>query len=394
MRFLFIVQGEGRGHMTQAMAMYQLLTDMGHEVCDVVIGTSTRREIPDFFHQQIHCPIHRVHSPNFVTDSKQKSIRLWATIRQNLQKTSTYCHSLLQVKAIVDDSQPDVLLNFYDFLGGLYNGLFRPKAYFMTIGHQYLIAHPDFPFAPGAPFSKFLFKLATKITAWGARDQIALSFRQYSEEKTPTTIRIWPPLLRTKIKALSSTKGDFYLTYLVNPGYADDVKAWAESNPNVKIEVFWDQKGQTEPCRPLSNLCFYPLDESLFLEKMAGCKALASTAGFESVCEAMYLDKPVMLVPVAGQYEQACNAVDAVLSGAGMASNFFDFTGFEKYLTENQEKISTEPTFHNWLKTQESLVECWLNALKNQIKIKDRKLSRKPLTTLLINPLTSTRERA
>lgn len=42
---------------------------------------------------------------------------------------------------------------------------------------------------------------------------------------------------------------------------------------------------------------------------MAGCKAYASTAGFESVCEAMYLGKPILMVPA--HIEQDCNAYDA-----------------------------------------------------------------------------------
>ena len=37
-----------------------------------------------------------------------------------------------------------------------------------------------------------------------------------------------------------------------------------------------------------------------------GCKAYASTAGFESVCEAMYLGKPILMVPA--HIEQDCNA--------------------------------------------------------------------------------------
>jgi uncharacterized protein (TIGR00661 family) len=362
MRFLFVIQGEGRGHMTQAMAMYQMLTRRGHEVCDVVVGTSDRREIPKFFNQEIQCPIHRIQSPNFVTDSKQKSIQLWATIRQNLQQTSIFYSSLLQLKKLVDERHPDIILNFYDLLAGLYNGLYRPDVHFMTIGHQYLIAHPDFPFAPGSPVSKLLFKLATKLTAWGTKDQIALSFRPYAEEKSMTAIRIWPPLLRTKIKNMVPSKGDFFLTYLVNPGYAVEVKAWAEANPDIHIAAFWDQKDQTAPYQPLPNLCFYPLDETLFLEKMASCKALACTAGFESVCEAMYLGKPVMMVPVAGQYEQACNAVDAVISGAGMTSNFFDFTAFKNFLDQRDETTFAKSTFYQWLDKQDSLVDNWLNS--------------------------------
>lgn len=375
MRFLFVIQGEGRGHMTQAIAMYQLLLGRGHEVCDVVIGTSDRREIPEFFNQQILCPIHRIHSPNFVTDSKQKSIRLWATTIRNLRLLPVFYTSLLRLKTITEESQPDVILNFYDLLTGLYHGIFRPDIYYMTIGHQYLIAHPDFPFATGAPLPKLLFKLATKLTAWGAKDQIALSFRPYSEERTPSSIRIWPPLLREKIKSLAPTLGEFFLTYLVNPGYAEDVQVWAEANPNIHIVAFWDKKGQTKPFQSLPNLCFYPLDEFLFLEKMASCRALACTAGFESVCEAMYLGKPVMMVPVSGQYEQACNAADAIISGAGMASNFFDFTKFSAFLDQRDIEVARKPTFQYWLDKQELLVDSWLDLLEKEVNGKKRKLS-------------------
>ena len=60
---------------------------------------------------------------------------------------------------------------------------------------------------------------------------------------------------------------------------------------------------------------------------MASCSGLVCTAGFESVCEAMYLGNPVIMVPVAGQYEQACYALYGEYSGAGLASdrlrNFF-----------------------------------------------------------------------
>lgn len=55
---------------------------------------------------------------------------------------------------------------------------------------------------------------------------------------------------------------------------------------------------------------------------MAGCKAYASTAGFESVCEAMYLGKPILMVPA--HIEQDCNAYDAEKSGAGIISSDFN----------------------------------------------------------------------
>ena len=55
---------------------------------------------------------------------------------------------------------------------------------------------------------------------------------------------------------------------------------------------------------------------------MAGCRAYATTAGFESICEAMYLGKPVLMVPA--HIEQDCNAHDAMRAGAGTISDSFD----------------------------------------------------------------------
>ena len=49
MKYLFIVQGEGRGHLTQAIAMYHLLKRSGSEVVEVLVGKSRCAELPAFF---------------------------------------------------------------------------------------------------------------------------------------------------------------------------------------------------------------------------------------------------------------------------------------------------------------------------------------------------------
>ena len=42
----------------------------------------------------------------------------------------------------------------------------------------------------------------------------------------------------------------------------------------------------------------HALDGELFLQMMAGCRGVACTAGFESVCEAAYFGKPLLMVPI------------------------------------------------------------------------------------------------
>ncbi|WP_373520303.1 glycosyltransferase family protein [Aquiflexum sp.] len=331
MKFLLIVQGEGRGHMTQAISMSQLLERNGHEVCAVCVGKSQRREIPEFFSSKIKAPIFLFESPNFVTDKKHKGIKLGRTISYNFTKINLFKKSLHKIDQLVAEYQPDIILNFYDLLGGLYNMIYQPACRYWTIGHQYLINHPDFLYPNGKSLQKLLFQLNTRITSFGSELELALSFKPLYPLQNGNTF-VLPPLLRKEVKSKTPTKGDFYLTYMVNSGYSDEILLYANKCPEIKIEAFWDQKGAPEMYKPLENLTFHQLNDHLFLEKMSKCKGLITTAGFESVCEAMYLGKPVMMIPVNGQYEQACNAIDAKRAGAGIPSENFDFKKMESFL--------------------------------------------------------------
>jgi len=333
MKFLFIVQGEGRGHMTQAISMFEILESKGHNVSAVCIGKSERREIPKFVKDSITTNIQLFDSPNFITDKKNKGIKLGRTIIYNLTNFFRFSKSLQKIHELVQEHKPDVILNFYDVLGGLYNAIYRPQAHFWVIGHQYLIEHPQFKFPEGKLIQKCLFFLNTKITALGARKKLALSSIPL-EDFPGRKLYILPPLLRKKVKQLKPTPGDFYLTYMVNPGYGNEVMEFARQYQYIKIEAFWDKKGAPKEMTPLPNLTFHQVDDQLFLQKMAACKGLLSTAGFESICEAMYLNKPVMVIPVQGQYEQICNAIETENSGAGIQALHFDFKLFEDILNE------------------------------------------------------------
>lgn len=330
MKFLFIVQGEGRGHMTQAIAFARLLENNGHQLSGVILGKSKRRSIPEFFEREIKAPVHLVESPNFETDGNQKKVSIRKTIFKNSLKIRTFHKSLRTIDQIVKTDNPDVILNFYDLLGGLYNFYFHPKSQFWVIGHQYLIDHPGFKFAPNRPLDKFLFRLNTALTSLGADVRLAMSFLpqlRYSNQK----VRVVPPLLRPEVKLLEQNSGNFYLVYLVNPGYAEEVIFFAKANPHLRIKAYWDKKEAAETEYPLANLSLHRVHDRNFLQDMADCKGLVCTAGFESVCEANYLGKPVMMIPVAGQYEQACNALDAESSGVGIASENFDFAKLERF---------------------------------------------------------------
>jgi UDP:flavonoid glycosyltransferase YjiC (YdhE family) len=53
-KFILAIQGEGRGHLTQAISMYELLIEKGHTVSAIIIGSSGKRKIPEFLNQKIN----------------------------------------------------------------------------------------------------------------------------------------------------------------------------------------------------------------------------------------------------------------------------------------------------------------------------------------------------
>lgn len=361
--------------MTQAIAFSHLLSSQGHELLGVILGKSKRRDVPDFFKREIKVPIHLVESPNFECDGSDKKILIWKTIQVNSLKSRTFWNSLQKIDQVVKEVQPDVILNFYDLLGGIYNFLFRPNPEFWTIGHQYLIEHPDFPFASGRLVEKTLFQINTWITSLGAQKKLALSF--FPQAESSANIIVVPPLLRKEVKSLRPRQEDFYLAYMVNPGYGKEVMAFAEKYHHLKIKAYWDNKNAAEIEHPLPNLSFFRINDQTFLQDMATCKGLVCTAGFESVCEAMYLGKPVLMIPVAGQYEQACNALDAEASGAGIASENFDFGKLE---TAQKKDTEISLYFQEWVDVWPSILCELILSIEQESGVKNQDSELDPST--------------
>ncbi len=360
MKFIFIVQGEGRGHMTQAISLFNILTQAGHEVSHLIVGKSKRRELPSFFQEKISCPITRLESPNFVTDKKQKSVSFRRTLFTNLRKISTFIASVNQIDRIVKEEKPDAIINFYDFLSGLYFLLKSPKVKHIAVAHQFLLNHSTFEFPKGRIYDKQSILLGNRLASFKADTIVCLSFQHYENELNKKLI-VTPPLLRDEIKEQKITSKDHFLIYMVNHGYAAQVETFHKKHPDIPLHCFWDKPDVPIELVIDDTLTFHQLDDNKFIRLMASCKGYLTTAGFESVCEAMYMGKPVLMVPVEGHYEQACNALDATKAGAGVSSDFFDLEVLLDYLPTHR---NVKEEFKTWC---ESSSEVFLKNLTNHV---------------------------
>ncbi len=353
MKVLFIIQGEGRGHLTQAIALAQMLRSTGSEIVGVMVGKSEHRRIPDFFREKIKSTVEEFESPNILPAAKSNKVSFGASLLYNIRKLPAYAESIRFIKRRIRECEADLVVNFYEVLTGLSYALCPPGIPLVCVAHQYIFLHPDYRFPPGSRGAVFFLKLFTRLTAAGASRKLALSLRPESATATDssdgsdTTLKVVPPLLRKEVFGIASHKGDYLHGYVLNPGFRRELETWHNDHQNEKFHLFWDRPAENGTD---ANFRLHPLDDQLFLQYMAGCKGFITTAGFESVCEALYFGKPVFMVPT--HIEQRCNAFDANAFGAGIYSDRFDLEGFSEFTLH----YTANPSFRTWVERTRGII--------------------------------------
>lgn len=371
MRYVFIVQGEGRGHLTQAISMERMLRYNGHKVAAILVGKSPARTLPAYFQEGLLEQVETFESFNFVPSSSNRKASSVKTGLYNVFHLHKFLPSIRFIARRLRETKPDVVVNFYDILGTFgyhWSGL---KAPMVCVGHQFLFLHRSFKFPSKGYSGRFALNFFTNMVGWGAARILALSFRSMPED-TKRKIMVVPPLLREGVLLQTGTgldgkpkihDGGYLHGYMLNSGFSQDVLDWHKKHPEVPLRFFWDKKEEAPVKVVDDTLSFYYLDDEKFLEQMAGCHAYASTAGFESVCEAMYLGKPLLMVP--SHIEQKCNAYDATQGYEMMAaedgkpvprpavtSDRFDL---DLLLDFADNKYVPDESFRSWVRSAESV---------------------------------------
>ena len=249
----------------------------------------------------------------------------FATLWQAVSGRDHFRSSLVALDRILERTQPDLIVNFLEPLVGLFNLLRPHRIPVIAVGHQFMLGHPEF--VRSARFALQQWTMQRYVRLAGARStRFALSF--YPAASIPERrLFVGPPLLRAELFALPRNQsGQFLLAYVLNQGYTQDILRWHAVFPNVELHCFCE-KPKVEPVwRYDSTLFFHKLDGAKFLRMMAESRGVACTAGFESVNEAAWLGKPLLVVPVANHVEQHLNALDAQKAGLALAAESFDLT--------------------------------------------------------------------
>jgi uncharacterized protein (TIGR00661 family) len=361
MKYLFFVQGEGRGHLTQALALKEKLEKRGQEIVAIITGEDSKHKLPAFFKEQISCPLFTIDSPNFIIDKQEKGIKVFASTLLTIWRLPRYVSAVKKIKKIVADLNPDTLVNFYEPLAGTYYRLYKNKRPMFCIAHHYFIRHQVFKFPKINKLELWSFQFYNWLTAPSQAGKIALSFTAEADEPQKKLF-ICPPLIRSAVKQQPATASNFILVYLLNAGYSREIINWGQTHHDVNVEAFWNRPDKEEETYYGQNLVFHRLSGPKFINCLANCHTYVATAGFDSIAEAAYLQKKILMIPTKNHFEQRCNAADAERAQVSASAKHFDLS----LITDN--KIKAHPPealdrFKEWVDNYDDKI---VNLLEKQ----------------------------
>ena len=139
-------------------------------------------------------------------------------------------------------------------------GRVSPSVSYVCIGHQYLFLHEGFNFPRGKYISRLGLIFFTRLTCMRASKKLALSFRKMPDDLTHN-IKVVPPLLRSEVKRLKASNGNYIHGYMVNSGFGENIFDWHKNNPQVPLRFFWDKKGAEIETMIDSTLSFHQIDD-------------------------------------------------------------------------------------------------------------------------------------
>jgi len=340
MKFFCGVQATGRGHLSRFSVVKGILEESGHEV----LGYATGQELPPFARGISRFDL----GPTFFI--KNNKVDLLASGWHNLKIAPSLLKNVSQIAALLRQDNFDRAI--VDFEPVSARAVCRARVPLTIFDNQTLTLLP----------LQQLPEVQTEIKAmrqfvklyYGPALKCAERIITYSlapiEAALPQQVVV-PPCVRREILELDSRPGDHILFYSsigpVPPGLIE----FATKNPNVETRAYV----ATAPTEKLpDNITLPDRNNPSFLQDFATCRVYVANAGFESIAEAVALNKPFVAVPIQGQWEQQINGALLRHYQVGGTASEFSCEAFQKAY-ERTEAPSLE--VQEWVATGRARLE-------------------------------------
>jgi len=307
MRIVYGVHGYTRGHATRAASILTELQQR-HEVLTLAGGDAYDALAPRF-------EVTRIPTLGFSYGKGGKLSKL-ETLRNNVPKLWDLFSGgpdFAEVAKVVKRFGPDVVIS--DAEAWTHRVALALRIPRIGFDHFGLMVYCKVPMDTADRMASLVDRTVYR-TLMGEPERVLVS-SFYDADPASQEVGVVGPMLGDDVLALSPTVGEHLLVYL-NMG----IHQWT---PRIERAL----EGCGAPCRVYGpgfggrrgNITFSEPNREGFLNDLAQCRAVLSTAGNQLVGEAIHLGKPMMVMPEA-TVEQRMNAAAVRRMGIGEVSSF------------------------------------------------------------------------
>ncbi len=305
-KIVYALSGQGRGHTSRVMAVSDELRDRGHEIIYCCGGTA--QDILQTSGEPV-IPV-----PPLRQIMEGNKIQLLETLRTNWDY-------FIHVEAIVEelsaaflDFGPDMVIT--DFEAFSHRAAQRLDVPVISFNHQQIVTETRYRLPLKYHVNAAVTTVAIRLIVPSHPRQVLITSFYFPALRHPLETRLVPPIIRPAVQSLTPTRGDHVLVYYNSTvGAGHVLKTLREVDAPFVVYNFeaprdgehYDNVIFKEPC----------IDE--FLEDLASSRGVISTAGFTLTSEALFLGKPLLVVPNRGIFEQTLNALFLRRNGLGAA---------------------------------------------------------------------------
>ena len=336
MRILYGVVGEGMGHAMRSRLVLEHLFEQGHDVEIMASGRAAEFLRKRFSEQSW---VHRIHGLHIIYDDNR--VRRGSTVWSNvLEGTQALPRQIAAYFELMAEFRAEVVISDFESWTYLYGKTHRLPVLSIdnmqvlnrcTIDDDVIEGHrAEFEISKAFVKSKLPFCEHYFIT----------TFFKLPIRKKDTSL--FPPILRPEILEAPRSRGEHLLVYQSAEGHETLVDTLQKLG--VECRVYGLRRGLEEE-QVEGNLRYRPFSESGFIEDLASAKGVIAGGGFTLMGECVYLHKPMLAVPIAGQFEQVLNAKYLEKLGYGHMAESLDDPGpvkrFMADLERCEEKLAS-----------------------------------------------------
>jgi uncharacterized protein (TIGR00661 family) len=321
MEIFYSCCGVGRGHASRVMTVVRHLTGRGHDVTVFTSGEAYR-----FLKDQANqIRLKEIPAPVFGYDTKRR-VSLLHTSLANLPLIPNYRTILRNLSSEIERKKPDLVIT--DFEPFLCRSARTRHVPVISLDHQHAFVFGDFH---ELPFDLKRFCVFTGIFVDQYVEKNVSIVASFFQPRIKRAVN-WFGGLVTEDVLRAKTRHDNHILVYIREGIEDRILKVLR---NAK-ETFRIYNCTHESVIKSENFEFKKINRNDFVNDLATCKAVISTAGHQLLTEALCLQKPVFAVPLPGQEEQAVNGYFLEKMGYGRTERIERLTPshIQHFLTE------------------------------------------------------------